>query len=889
MQKLKNYVLASLFLVAFFVFAPDSFAQQKEGNPQILVMPFEINAPADIKAQMSDALPEMIRDSLRNLGFRVVPKAASGTAAARSKDAAQRAARESGASAVVYGSYTQAGEAISIDARVLTPEGQVSPVYATRPASIQTQPAAEEIAAKTRALLQKDERIVSVDVEGNFALDKDVILLKIKSQPGEIYDPKVVNEDLKRLFELGYFDDAQIRLDDDQGGKRLVFVLKEKPRIQAISVVGASEVSKDDILEVMSTRAGAVLNLKILSEDLNKIRDLYHKKGFYNAQVSYDMEQTDPRIARLNIQINEAKKLYIKKITIEGAKQVSESDLKDELAMSEAGILSWITNSGLLKEEMLDRDTAAIETYYSNRGFLEVKVSQPVVDIQEDGIYITFQVEEGERYRMGELTFKGELLAPEEELQTMVKLDELSKDNDYFNRAIMRDDVNRLTEYYADFGYAFADCSPDLQPNEESKTVDVTYELSKGRKVYIRRVLIEGNEKTRDNVIRREMRLADGSLFSGSKLRRSHERLTKMDYFDKVDIEPVPTDNPEEVDLSIKVKDKNTGSINLGVGYSSYDSVFVGGGIEERNLFGKGYVVSAQGQLSWRSNRFILNFTNPRLYDSNLSVGVEAYRMWRDFYDYYMETYGFRLRTAYPIGEYTVLFADYRLEHYDMRDVDWFTSQQILEAKDIHWSSMLYLGVTRDSTDNKTRPTKGTVVTLGTEIVGGFLGGDQHYVRPSALGHFFYPLFGEGAGTHVFHWKGFAGILFEQGSKSVPVFERYYLGGINTVRGYEQDRISPRDPLTKERVGGLVALYTNFEYIFPISKEYGIQGVGFFDAGNVWKRRSNFDFDLWKSVGIGLRWHSPMGLIRVEYGYGMDAYRQGQYPHQIGFTMGQSF
>ena len=248
-----------------------------------------------------------------------------------------------------------------------------------------------------------------------------------------------------------------------------------------------------------------------------------------------------------------------------------------------------VTPKVMLKEEMLERDAAALESYYANRGFVDAKVGQPEVVYGDDGITVIFRVDEGDRYKIGAISFTGDLLYDEPKLLDRIKLDELAAKKEYFNRSVVRDDINALAELYADDGYAFAEADVDLKKHSDTKTIDVAYVINKGRKVYVRRVTIEGNEKTRDNVIRRELKLADGDLFSGSKLRRSNERLDKLEYFEKLDIETVPTDDPGEVDIRVKVKDKNTGSISLGAGYSTSDSVFFGGSVEEKNLFGKGY------------------------------------------------------------------------------------------------------------------------------------------------------------------------------------------------------------------------------------------------------------------------------------------------------------
>jgi len=884
MRGMNYYGLKGLLLVACLLLAAGPALAQ---SGKVLVLPFEINA-ADALHSVQGSLPQILADKLKASGIAAVPeggKSVTDAAAARKLGAGARAEY------VVFGSISKVGEGLSLDAKLIKVSGgDPVAVFASAKNVMGLDTAAGELVDKLKPHIAavgagSSERIAEVDVEGNSILDKEVVLLKIKTQANQTYDPKTVNDDVKKLFEMGYFDDVQVRLDTLPGGKRVTFVVKEKPRIQAIGVTGNGDVKKDDILEAMSTKAGGVLNLKVLADDLGKIRELYSKKGYYKTEITYELEQTDPRVARLNIIVKEPKKLFIKEVKIEGAKQISESDLKSELATSTRHFWSWVTGSGVLKEEMLERDAAAVEAYYANRGFVDAKVGQPEVIYGDDGITVIFRVEEGDRYKVGTISFGGDLLYDEPKLLDRIKLDELASKGDYFNRSVLRDDLNALAELYADDGYAFAEADVDMQKHADTKVIDITYMITKGRKVYVRRVTIEGNDKTRDNVVRREVRLADGDMFSGSKLRRSNERLDKLEYFEKVDIETVPTDNPGEVDIKVKVKDKNTGSISVGAGYSTSDSVFFGGSIEEKNLFGKGYNAKFQGMFSGKSSRGILSFTNPRFYDSKLAVGADLYQVYRAYDDFRKTTTGGKVRFAYPLGEYTVLSWDYRLDHYHIYHTNPFASSVILQSRGWHWASSVYGEIDRDTVNSATRPTKGTKNTLSLEYAGGVVGGDDAFVKPMYTSNFFYPL----PWDMVFHWRGQAGVVYPNSGGDIPVYERFYLGGINNVRGYELDKISPRDRWTRERIGGKAEAFTNVEGIFPISKSNGLFGVAFFDAGNSWRDYTDVSFDFYRSIGAGVRWYSPLGLIRVEYGYGLDAEQHHLAPSQVGFTMGQTF
>lgn len=865
-------------------------AQQDEAE-KITVLTFEINAAPEL-SHLNEGLPELLREQLRAAGFQV-QTAEQTIQLMRIQGLTQldlASARDmallSGSAYSVYGSFSQIGENLSLDVRLVEAFGlkPAKSFFVVRQGLINLLPAVEEVAESITRELRQLETIARVQVQGNEILGDDVVLLRVRSQRGQIYDPQVVNEDVRRLFDLGHFDDIVIRVEDTPEGKILTFVVRERPRVQAISVIGAKAVKEGDILKAIGTRTGGVLNPKILSEDLGKVRELYRRKGYYLAKVDYNLEQIDPRQARLNITVEEGNRLFIRDIEIQGAESVSVRALKRELALAERGFLSWITGTGVLKEELLDRDAAALEAYYANRGFLDARVGQPEVEYLEEGINITFKVEEGPRYKIGEITFKGDLLEPEDSLRTLIRLDDLQAKDAYFDRSVLRDDLQRLADHYTEYGYAFAQADAEIDVQREDLLVNVAYIMEKGSLVYIRRVEIQGNTKTRDNVIRREMRLGDGDLFSGTLLARSNERLERLGYFELVDIETMATPSPSELDLRVTVKEKPTGMISAGAGYSSLDNLFFTGTIQERNLFGKGYNLAFTGTFSSRSILYDLSLTDPAWRDSNLGVGGDLYYWVRDYRDYERQAIGGRARFSYPLGEYTTLYWNYRLETYEISKVAANAAQRIRDAQGAKWSSSASVAVSRDTTDRIFNPSRGTVNVLSAQYAGGLLMGDDHFIKTTYDSHFYYPLFWD----TIFHWRGQVGFLFDNQGKEAPVFERFYLGGIDSVRGYPGWEISPRDPSTNDRIGGVKQFFTNFEYLFPLNKNLGLVGLVFFDAGNTWDKGESFGTNLYKSVGGGVRWYSPLGPLRLEYGYGL-VKLDGKKQSGVEFSIGQVF
>ncbi|WP_320169448.1 outer membrane protein assembly factor BamA [Maridesulfovibrio sp.] len=896
-------LLIAATLAFMFDFGVDRAQAEDASGIVIAVLPFEVNADADAQ-YLKDSLPTLISDRLREAGFRVVGQDRVTKLVDEqgfeylNLQAAKDMALLAGAGYSVYGSFSQIGEDISLDVRLVEAFGLKSavPLFVTKKGLINLLPAVDELISKMKLELLSQDKIAAIEVRGTRVLDKDVILMRTNIKTGDIYTPSKINADLKNIYALGYFDDVKVKVTDVPGGKKIVFDVKEKPRIQAISVTGADAIDSEDILAAVNSKKGAVLNPKVLSDDLNTLREMYRKEGYYKAKIDYSVEGEGPQ-ARLNINIDEGKKLYIEGIRIEGAKQLDPEEIKAQLALTERGWLSWFTKTGVLKEELLERDSAAILAYYGNRGFIDAKVGEPELEIKDDGIYVTFKVSEGDRYKVGSVAFRGDLIVKKSRLCELISADDMAAGAEYLDRSVLREDMKAISEFYSNYGYAYAEANIQMDQNTEDKTVAVTFVISKRQKVYIRRVIIEGNGKTRNNVILREMRLTDGDQFSGARLQRSIVRLNKLDYFSEVDIEPVPTGDPSEMDLKVKVKDKNTGMVSGGIGYSTSDGVFVTAKISERNLFGRGWNFSLSGGWSSKNISYGLDFYNPRVNDSKWGAGAATYWRNEDYDDYDKETIGGALSAGYPLGEYTNFFSNYRLENYNVTEVSSTAADSIKEMEGNNWSSVVTAGLKRDTTNKAFNPSTGTLNEAKVEMGGGVLLGDDAFVKYTFDSNYFTPVFWD----LIFHWKGSVGFIHDNfGDGDIPAFERFYLGGINNVRGYSSRMISPRDSSSGDRIGGNKMLYMNFELLFPINEEFGLVGVTFFDMGNSWDDGQSFFYDtkqddgdslplgLYKSIGAGIRWFSPMGPIRVEYGYGLDKLKDSG-RHKIEFSMGQFF
>ncbi|RJX18198.1 MAG: outer membrane protein assembly factor BamA, partial [Desulfobulbus sp.] len=482
---------------------------------------------------------------------------------------------------------------------------------------------------------------------------------------------------------------------------------------------------------------------------------------------------------------------------------------------------------------------------------------------KEDELVITFVIEEGPRFRVGTVDVRGDLIESREELISRLKI----REEEFLNRQVLRADNLMLTDLYAEKGYAFAEVRPRVDKAKDSKRVDIVMEIDQGPLVYINRVEIQGNTRTRDNVIRRDLSVTEGGLFDSKAIRESTENLQRLGYFDEVSVTPQPALQEDQMDVLVDVKEKSTGQFSVGAGYSSTENLLFMAEISENNIFGTGNRLSLAADISSSTNRYNLGFTNPRIFDSSVLGGFDLYNWYKEYDDYTKETMGGGVRFGHKLIEKWRINYGYSYTDTDLTDVAENASIIIKRSQDIHITSALHLSLGRDTRNHFYNPSKGSVNVASVEYAGGIMGGEAEFTKVEGSSSWFFPL----PWTMVFHVKGAAGQIFENEDGKLPVYEHFYLGGLNSIRGFESAYVSPKDPVTDERIGGDKMWYTNFEVIFPLFEEAGLRGVVFTDFGNVYAVEEDWEFDkIKKAAGLGFRWLSPMGPLRLEWGYNLD-------------------
>jgi len=733
--------------------------------------------------------------------------------------------------------------------------------------------------------LQRPEIVEDVIIKGNQRIEDDAILTVVRTVKGDILDYKRLDRDLRDIYRMGYFSNVSIDVKDGKKGKIVTFIVKEKPIIEQIKFEGNHEIKDEKLKEELGIDLYSVFDRNEVKQSVIRLINLYKKKGYYKAEIHSKIEPLPHNSVRIKYVINEHEKVYIINIRIRGNRAFSNSDIKGIMLTKEKNILSWLTDSGCLDDKKLEYDIHRIAIFYNNHGYIKAKVGQPEIyyDKEKRGLVITIPVSEGPQYKINSVDIAGDLIKGRDEILKTLEV----KKGQVFNRKLVRDDIDNIKKIYSDAGYAYVEVLPDTHQDDKKLLVDITYRITKGPKVVIERINITGNTKTRDKVIRRELELAEGDYFDGKKLSTSKENLDRLGFFKKTEIKKKKGNAKNTMVVDVKVQEGRTGSLSIGAGFSSIDSLVAMAQISEKNFRGLGESLSANLRIGTITNQFDVSFYEPWILDHHVSGTARLYRWGREYDDWDQDSTGGELSFGFPIkriDKYTYGWAYYRYDDSDISNVDSDAAWDIREMEGQWVTSSIGGSIKRSSINRAENPSEGSINSISVEWAGGFLGGDNEFTKITAKTQWF---FGVTKKT-VIMVQGRWGYIQKRGGK-LPVYERFFLGGIDTIRGFKYRHISPRDPKTGDRIGGNKMMVYNLEYRFPISNNQGLMGLIFFDAGNVYGSGETFSLSgIRRSVGLGVRWKSPMGTILIEWGYNLDK-KEDEKGSKLDFSMGGSW
>jgi len=920
MKKIVVFI-AIIFLVTGAHF---SLRASEEGTVTVLVAPFQVRSQVPLD-YLTQAVPHLLSSRLdAEEGIKAIDESVVAGALKKLKITtveeknARTLGMETGADWVILGTITKINDSITLDATLVGISGD-KPTLSESYQENSLKRLIDGVGVLAKQISNKvlgKVIVVDIAVKGNRLIEDAAILYQVKTKPGDVYSPEKLQADIRNIYNMGFFNDIKIDSADEPSGKKIIFVVKENPEIAQIKIAGNQEITASDIEKQIDIKPHTILDHKKAKENATKIKKFYEGKGYHDALVEYKTEEVSPEQVALVFQIIEHHSMKIKKIEITGNKKLKDNNIKSVMESREKNLLSFVTNSGTFKEDALKVDRDRIVAYYYDFGYLDVKVGEPEVKHDEKWFYITIPVEEGEQYRLSDAKIGGELIKTKEPLEKQIKVIK----GEVFCRQKVQKDIEALTDVYGEYGYAFVDITPLTKINADNKTVYLTYDIAKGKEVYFEKIKITGNTKTRDKVIRRELRIKESDLYNNKKLKKSRERINNLGYFEDVKINTQKGSEPDKMNVEVNVKEKSTGMISVGTGYSSVDSIVGIFQISQSNFMGKGLAATAMAQLG-KNPHYRLALTNPYIFDKQISAGFDIFKMDVQYEDFDSDNQGLSLFFGFlPFknDEDLTLSFKYGYSSTDISDLDSYAvyldpndpssgidhivydiDRDIYDAeKDspIKVSSLTAI-LARNTIDDQFYPMRGSSNSLSLEFAG--LSGEK-FVKGVISSRWYFPFkWGTAFSTH-----GSAGYARGYGGDEVPVFQRFFLGGLDSLRGFKDREVGPKggsttlppsigpgnDVLSGDAIsGGEKMAFCQFEYLFPLIKAAKIRGLVFFDAGSSWGGPGeNTKFDLRTDVGFGIRWNSPFGPLRVDWGINLSP-KHDENKSNFGFSAGAGF
>lgn len=753
-----------------------------------------------------------------------------------------------------------------------------------RPAIAYSQEAANNSLIKSSSLAIK-----SIDVIGQRKIEKEAIIARLVSKISESYSEKNITEDIKAIYKMGFFDEIVVSRENISGGVALEYRVVEKPAVSEIIFEGNSDIKSEDLEAQITIKPFEILNHSKINESATKLEKYYEEKGFYLVKIESVIETiVADETVRVKFKITESDKVKVKKITIIGNNKLKDSYLKPKMMIQEAGFFSAMSSSGSFKQEAFERDIAALKYIYWNLGYIQVKVDRPLITVTSDkkSIYITYHIQEGEQYSIGDVDFSGDLLFDKSDLLATTKI----KDNGIFSVEVMQKDIGELQAKYGDLGYAYTNVIPNYDVVEKDKIVNLRFDFEKGNKVYFGTINVVNNSKTRDKVVRRELKIREGELYNETRKRKSQENIQRLGFFEEVSFKTsTPTDMPDQQDIEIVIKERNTGQLTLTAGYGNVQGLSLGGSVQQNNFRGLGQTLGARIDATQNRQDYSLSLTEPYLNDSLWSAGFDIfYTENKERINYDNRVTGTGVRFGHPVwGEDIRAYLRYRVDKTDLF-ANAYTDPLLFPLETARGTtSSATLTLEYDTRNDRFSPSKGILADISYEFAG--LGGDLRYQELSTRLRFFKNIFWDVV------WRNNLALYALQSltESEVPFTKRYQLGGAYTLRGfgsgtvgtrlfsqYRYDQIgtndgnpfysptiSPTDRYNRSNLifGGTKQVLFQSELQYPLIKEAGLNGVFFYDIGQAEDVIINTKF--LSDFGIGFRWQSPLGLLRFEWGW----------------------
>lgn len=746
--------------------------------------------------------------------------------------------------------------------------------------------------------------VQDIQVNGIQRIDPGAVFGFLPVKVGETFDDAKASESIQRLYSSGYFNDVKI----DTEGDVLVITVQERPTIASVSFNGMREFDATNIVTALAQvgfSEGRIFDRSMLERAEFELKQQYLAKGKYGVEISPIITPLPRNRVGISFDVFEGDLAKIKEINIVGNENIKTGTLLDQMQLTTSGIMTWYTGTNKYAREKLEGDIERIRTYYLDRGYLEVQIEPPQVSISPDrqDIFVTLTIDEGDLYHINEVKLGGDLLDLEGQIEPLVTV----QSGEVFSAEKTNNTVESISDYLGELGYAFANVNPSPVLNREDKTADLTFYVDPGRRVYVRRIEVGGNVRTRDEVVRREMRQQEAAWYDSADIATSRDRIDRLGYFTEVDVstEPVPG-TVDQVDVLVDVKEKPTGMINLGVGYGSTDKLMLTGGISQDNIFGSGNSLSLQLNTSKSNRAAVLAHTDPYWTNNGISKTTSLYYRRTTPYDnnysdgdYEVTALGAGLNFGVPISENDRLYMGANFEHNRLdrlsKEYTPLAYQEFVQEFGKDTNAIIFnLGWDKDTRDSAIAPTRGGY----TRLSGDFSTLDLRYYMLSAQQQYYLPL----GSNYTLALNGMVDWGKSYGDRSFPIIKTVYAGGIGSVRGYEGASLGPRDSLTGDFLGGSRRVVGNVQLYLPFpgaTRDRTLRWFIFGDVGRVDNPGGNCpqgrandlvsDPCSWKySAGVGFSWQSPMGPLELSYGRALNS-KPGDEKQAFQFQIGAGF
>jgi len=764
--------------------------------------------------------------------------------------------------------------------------------------------------------------IVAIEVSGNRRTTKDEALAYLKEKVGQPFKMETLTGDVRALWDAGFFDDVEVDLTRGDRGVTLRFLVRERASIKSVEFVGNEEIESDKLHEAIEVKPNTILSVPAVRRSVQKIKDQYQEKGYFLADVDFTVEAQRDNEVIVKFKITEHQQVTVRRITFIGNENVPENELREIMQTGQGSLFSF-GSGGPYRQDMFERDVLMLSALYYDKGYMNVQIGTPRVMLTPDreGIEITLVIHEGPRFKIRQLKVyevdadgnEVEPLGGRRALRQLIR----AHTGDWFNRAEVVKDLQAVRTLYRDAGYYSVEADPETELDSVKREVDIVIPIKRGPLTRIERIEIKGNTKTRDKVLRREMEIEEGQLYSETKVEQSKKRITALGYFERVDVTPELGSAPDRVILNFEIGERATGTFQVGAGFSSVENFIATAQVQQANLFGNGQMLALQAQVSSLRQIVSVRFFEPYFLNSDWSMSTEVFDQLYVYSDFSRSSIGASLTYGYAIVQPWLrlsLTGTVEQDKVNTSNTTTFfgsTSSVINTFPRLPLANLFNDGRTislrpalvYDTRDNRLFPTSGMYLQLSTEWANQALGSEVEYLRHRFSGQFYYLLggaTGQPGSGFVLKLRTEFGYITSPQAQGVPIYQRFFLGGIMDIRGYRLRTIGTRLPLNQTldvnsppivngaNIGGNLEAYSNLELEFPIIDKVGIRGVVFYDMGNAWNTEDQFCrttpapqfpgvvspcfvsssiLHVRTSTGFGIRWFSPLGPLRFEWGF----------------------